>query len=51
MGDTNSGVGRIDALAAVSAGTIDIDTEIFFFDFKILFGSFWKNGIRSYTNT
>ena len=44
MGDADGGVGCIDALAAMTTGAIDVDTEVFLFDFEILFGGFGEDG-------
>ena len=44
MRDADSGVGSIDALAAVATRTIDIDTEIFWIDFEIMLFRLWENG-------
>ena len=47
MRDTNSGVGRIDALPTVAARTINVDAKIFGLDFNIGFFSLWEDGNRS----
>lgn len=35
VGDADGGVGRVDGLAAMTAGMIDVDTEVFFVDFDV----------------
>ena len=44
MGDADGGVGRIDALATVAAGAVDVDAEVFLFNFEVFFGGFGKDG-------
>ena len=47
MRDTNSGVGRIDALPTVATRTINVDAKIFGLDFNIGFFSLREDGNRS----
>ena len=44
VGDADGGIGGVDALTAMTAGAVDVDAEVFLFDFEVLFGSFGKDG-------
>ena len=44
VGDADSGVGRIDALAAVATGAIDIDAKILGVNLEVMLLSLWEDG-------
>ena len=43
MRNAYCGVGRVNALPAMTARTIDINAEIFWIDFKVLLFCLWKD--------
>jgi hypothetical protein len=42
MGDTDSGVGRIDTLTTVATGTVNINTKILWVNLKVLLLCLWR---------
>lgn len=41
MGDADGAIGSVDGLSAVSTAAVDVDFEIFGFNFEFSFGDFW----------